>query len=136
MYIQKGKFVRTKEGDFGRITEIIKEGTGVRCLGEDLKDKIIIIETPYIKNLRISEDQVKMTSKSPIKLLEKGDFINNRQIRYIEQNEAYGNIALIYFNDSEFFETVDISTSKKVNVVFKEKYEKNIINFKNYKDQK
>lgn len=130
MNIKKGDFVRTKEGAFGKIIEIIEKGKGVRYGGERLTDKIIVIDTQRVKNIRIIEDDIKCIGDNPLKLLESGDFLNFQKILYIEQKDIYGAVALIFFDHGDFWEKVELDTLKEVCVVPKEIFERNQINLK------
>lgn len=63
-------------------------------------------------------------------LLKAGDFLNSRKIKYIEYKEIYGDVALIFFEDSDDFERIDLANLREAFILTQERYEINKIDLK------
>lgn len=79
--MEVGEYVRTKNGDIGKVFKIEVAGQGTRYMGERLEETIYCIKNnDNTENYRYKQTAIVKHSKNIIDLIEVGDYVNGELV--------------------------------------------------------
>lgn len=90
--IEVGDYIRTKNGDIGKVFNIEVAGQGTRYMGERLEETIYSIKNnDNTENYRYKHTAIVKHSKNIIDLIEEGDYVNGDEVVIVYGYDEDGN---------------------------------------------
>lgn len=115
MEIEVGEYIRTNEGEIGKITRLEK----------DLKSELIYFWDDTKPEVFLIEDITKH-SKNIIDLIEVGDYVNGREVKHIALFEGFPDyLKLIFVDETHLLPNETCENDEIKTILTHEQYENN-----------